>query len=254
MDAENKKASQRSLGAAVRQVMVQLGRLFEEEDPKTAVFESKALQVALASWQHAVETQTSGIDVQRARDLENAKLAMMGKAAQLEKERDDLLARNSELREEIVRLHKREQELKQEVYQSKFEGSGARADAKRLDLEVRELRRRVRALEGGPALSPAEAAPQSTSEKVDPHLATAEPKKKAPKKKAEPKIKIVSTKKTTPKKKTLPKEKAQPKEKAKAKVVPKKNAVSDKKAGSKKKKPAQKPIKRKTEVLEISEP
>jgi chromosome segregation ATPase len=176
MNTTNKSTAQRSFGAAVRHILQQVGRLLEEEDPGPLLEEGAALRAALRTWQQTIETQTSGIEVQRARELENEKLVMMAKAARLEKEQSDLVARNQELRQEIVRLHKRETEMKQQLMQTRFEGSGVKADREVLDLEIRDLRRRVRELEGGPPLTPAEAAPQyGQREELDQRLAAEAP-------------------------------------------------------------------------------
>jgi len=153
--------SRLSLSAAIRQVFTQVIRLLEEEDPSFLLTDGAAVSTALAAWRKTVAAQTSGISTQRARELEDAKLEMMGRLAQMQKERDDLQVRNKELLHELVKVKKHEEKNRQQLLDAQFAGSAHKAEAKRLDLEIRELRRRVRELEGGPPLTAAEAAPRS---------------------------------------------------------------------------------------------
>ena len=171
-------SSKRSFGAALKQLFNQLGRMLEEEDPSHLFKEGSSLRVALDVWHNVVETQTSGVAVQKARELEHAKLVALAKVASLEKDTADLRERNQELREQIMGLHKREQEHKKKLLDIKFDGSGARADVERMDLEIRDLRRRIRELEGGPPLAPAEARPRSLEDlfKTPTPMAPEEPK------------------------------------------------------------------------------
>jgi cell division protein FtsB len=154
-------AAQRSLAAAVRQFLNQAGRLLEEQEPRSLVADNGPLLASLASWRQAVDAQTSGLSIEKARSLEGDKLKLMGEVGSLKKECADLRERNEQLRAEIVRLNQREQEFKQQVLDAEFRGGGAKAQAKTLDLEIRDLRRRIRELEGGPPLTPSEAAPRS---------------------------------------------------------------------------------------------
>ena len=150
-------AIQRSLVAALRQVITQLLRALEEEDPTRVLAPTGSLAAALRSWRETVAEQTSGVDIARARELEEQALALRGKVATRDKEIADLKERNADLRAQIVALNKREQAYKQRVLDARFTGNAAVRDVKKLDLEVRELRRRIRELEGGPPLTPAEA-------------------------------------------------------------------------------------------------
>jgi hypothetical protein len=161
----NDPQAQKDLATALRQVMTQVVRLLEVQEPAKLLAPGGGLDVTLDRWREAVAKQTAGLSVQEARDLKLDRLEQMARAAQLQKEIVDLKARNAELLEEIVRLNKREAALKQQLTDQQFSASGHREDARRLDLEVRDLRRRIRELEGGPALTPQEAAPHSTPEK-----------------------------------------------------------------------------------------
>lgn len=154
-------AAQRSLAAAVRQLLNQVGRLLEEQQPSSLLVDNGPVVAALVSWRQAVEAQTSGLSIEKARALEIDKLRLMGEVGALKKEAADLRERNEQLRAEIVRLNQREQDFRQQLLDAEFRGGGARAQAKTLDLEIRDLRRQIRELEGGPPLKPSEAAPQS---------------------------------------------------------------------------------------------
>ena len=155
-------AAQASLTAALRQVVNQLLRLLEERDPSSLLENGGNFGSALESWRRSVEAHTSTLSVQKSRELEEGRLQAMARAARLEKESTDFRERNVELRAEIVRLNKREEGLRQQLLEIQFARDGQKAEAKRLDLEVRDLQRRIRELEGGPPLTPAEAAPRST--------------------------------------------------------------------------------------------
>jgi hypothetical protein len=155
----NTVAAQASLAAALRQVLNQLLRLMEQAEPNGA-----DLTAAVEGWRRTIVAHTSSLPVQRARELEERQLEAQARASRLEKECADLRARNAELLDEIVRLNKREEGLRQELLNVQFARDGHRTEAKRLDLEIRDLRRRVRELEGGPPLTPAEAAPKSTTD------------------------------------------------------------------------------------------
>jgi len=155
-----------SLAAALRHVLAQLAKLLEQEDPQPLLQADQPFELALRGWRRAVEAQTGTATVQRTRELEHAKLELMGRVAQKQKERDDLQVRNKELLEQLVKQKKHEEAIKQRLLEAQFAGGGLKAEAKQLDLEIRELRRRVRELEGGPPLTPAEAAPTSKSASV----------------------------------------------------------------------------------------
>jgi chemotaxis protein histidine kinase CheA len=164
MTTDLTSSAQASLAGALRQVMNQVLRLLEDGDTSRLLENGGNLMPALDGWRRAVETQTSSHTVQRARELEDARLEAMAKVAVFEKECADLRERNAELRAEIVRLNKREEGIKQQMFDLQFERDNNKAEAKRLDLEVRDLNRRIRELEGGPPLSPAEAAPRAQEE------------------------------------------------------------------------------------------
>ena len=154
-----------SLAAALRHVFTQISRTLEEDDPAALLEKGGALASALEGWRKSVAMQTSGADIKRARQLEQEKLQLMGNVAEQKKELDDLRERNQDLRDQLVKVRKRQDEAKQDTLKAKFESSGHRDQVKKLDLEVRELRRRVRELEGGPPLSASEAAPTSLERK-----------------------------------------------------------------------------------------
>lgn len=158
---KHEATSRVSLAAALRHVLAQLAKLLEHDDALPLLAEGAPFELALQGWRKAVATQTSSATVKRARELEHAKLELMGRVAQLQKERDDFQERNKELLDQLVKQKRHEEAIKQRLLEAQFAGGGLKAEAKRLDLEVRELRRRVRELEGGPPLTPAEAAPQS---------------------------------------------------------------------------------------------
>ncbi|MCK5798533.1 MAG: hypothetical protein KAI47_15180, partial [Deltaproteobacteria bacterium] len=166
--------SQVSLAASLRQVVNQLLRLLEAEDPNPLLHDVKGIERALESWRRTIDGLTSGVDVKRARELEQGKLEMMGKLAEAQKVNHDLKERNKELLAQIVRLNEHETAHKQRVVELRFSTSGHKAEAKSLDLEVRELRRRIRELEGGPPLTAIEAAPQSLKKEGNDAGATSE--------------------------------------------------------------------------------
>jgi|GEM_PF-4487261 hypothetical protein len=247
---KSSSSSKRSFGVALRQLFNQLGRMLEEDDPTHLFKEGSSLRVSLDAWHHVVETQTSGVAVQRARELEHAKLVALAKVASLEKETADLRERNQELREQIMGLHKREQEHKKKLLDSKFDGSGARADVERMDLEIRDLRRRIRELEGGPPLAPSDARPRSLEDLFKKPTDTAPDNAAAPKAKTTAKAKPQKTKgkkATTRPAKKAPKAKKAAAPKGK-KATPKKSAAKGQKPATKKsgsKKAADKPLKKK---------
>lgn len=159
--AKKNSNGQVSVAASLRQVFNQLIRLLEIEETEDLLSDPNAMERSLESWRRSIGGLTAGVSAKRARELENDKLQFMAKAAKLQKEADDLTARNKDLRDQIVRLGKRETANKQDLLKAQLVSSDSVRDAKALDLEVRQLRRRIRELEGGPPLSAAEAAPQS---------------------------------------------------------------------------------------------
>ena len=75
------------------------------------------------------------------RELDDAQLMLMGKEAEFKNDLAKLQERNAELLDRVVRLTQHERELEAKILDAKFEGSGAKAEAKRLDGELRDLRR-----------------------------------------------------------------------------------------------------------------
>jgi cell division protein FtsB len=160
----NASDGQVSLAASLRQIFNQLLRLLEVDDPALLLRDANSMQRSIESWRRTIEGMTSTADVQRSRELERAKLELMGQVAAGQKVNNDLKERNKELLAQIVRLNERESVHKQKVLDLQFAANGAKGETKKLDLEVRELRRRIRELEGGPPLTAAEAAPLSLQE------------------------------------------------------------------------------------------
>ena len=157
--------AQGNLAAALRQVFNQLIRLLETSNPDQLLGDKGAVGLALEGWRRSVAAQTAGLKVQQARELKAAKLDLMARVGQLEKANQDLRERNAHVRDEIVRLSKNEVALKQKLTDVQLTSNSFRDEARALDLEVRDLRRKVRELEGGPPLTAEEAAPRSKAKK-----------------------------------------------------------------------------------------
>jgi hypothetical protein len=172
-----------NIAAALRHVLNQLLRALEEPDPSFLLKDGGALPNALDGWRKTLAGLAAEPTLERARRLEEDKLVLMGKVAVLEKECADLRARNGELLEKLVKLNQREDQTKKQILDAQFSANGFKAEAKRLDLEVRDLRRQLRTLEGGPPLTPAEAAPHSIQAPVE-KSRSPKPKQPAGKKKA----------------------------------------------------------------------
>jgi predicted RNase H-like nuclease (RuvC/YqgF family) len=190
-----------SLTAALRQVLNQLARLLEEQDAAPLLRPGGPLHAALGQWRAVLGERQAQPAVQREAELEQAKLELMGRVAVLQKEHADLRGRNQELLEQIVRLNQREETVRKQSLEAQLAVESRRAEAKRLDLEVRDLRRRIRELEGGPALSPAEAAPRSTLEaEADPVAQLAPPRRR----RRSPKVKVAAGAKPSAKPKAKP--------------------------------------------------
>ena len=153
--------AQGSIAAGLRQVLNQLLRLLESGDPARMLEADGPFDQALAQWRRGIAAQTAGLTVREARELKSDKLRLMGQVGTLDKKNQDLNEHNVRLREEVVRLNKKIVELKQQVTDVQFTVNTHLDEAKSLDLEVRELRRKIRELEGGPPLTPEEAAPRS---------------------------------------------------------------------------------------------
>jgi len=135
------------LTVALRELLTRLQLLLEAEGPSTGA--DQPLVAAVESWRRALAAA-------RAPSLElRARLGLV------ERECSELRTRNAELLDEVVRLNTRNGFSRRELVEAQLARDQQRAEARRLDLEVRDLRRRVRELEGGPPLSPSEAAPRS---------------------------------------------------------------------------------------------
>ncbi len=79
--------------------------------------------------------------------LEQAKLDLLGQTTKLKNDIFDLKKRNSELLEQVVQLTKRERDLSKQILDAQFQGSGHKADKKKLEIEVRDLKRAVKEAE-----------------------------------------------------------------------------------------------------------
>ena len=167
--------TQVSLAGALRQVFNQVLRTLEAPDPAALLEVGGPMEAALESWRKAIVAQTADHSIQKARRLEGTNLELRGMVAIQEKEIRDLRERNEALRDELVKLNKREETFKQQVFDAQFEAKKYKSEAKKLDLEVRDLRRRIRELEGGPPLTPSEAAPRATVHAKQPPAAPAKP-------------------------------------------------------------------------------
>jgi len=79
--------------------------------------------------------------------LEETKLALLGQTTKLKNEVYDLKKRNSELLEKVVYLTQKERNLSQQILDAQFSGSGHRADKKKLEVDMADLRREVKRAE-----------------------------------------------------------------------------------------------------------
>ncbi|MCD6498647.1 MAG: hypothetical protein J7M25_10160 [Deltaproteobacteria bacterium] len=79
--------------------------------------------------------------------LEETKLALLGQTTKLKNEVHDLKKRNSELLEKVVYLTQKERNLSQQILDAQFSGSGHRADKKKLEVDMADLRREVKRAE-----------------------------------------------------------------------------------------------------------
>jgi hypothetical protein len=93
------------------------------------------------------ETEHKAVLARLKRELDDAQLMLIGKEAEFKNDLQKLQERNAELLDRVVRLTQRERELEAKILDAKFEGSGAKAEAKRLDGELRDLRRVLKAKE-----------------------------------------------------------------------------------------------------------
>lgn len=82
-----------------------------------------------------------------AKELDDAQVTLMGKEAEFRNELQELQERNAELLDKIVKLTQRDRELQAKVLDAKFDGTGAKDQAKKLDTDLRDLRRSQKAKE-----------------------------------------------------------------------------------------------------------
>ncbi|MCC6751299.1 MAG: hypothetical protein IT371_26840 [Deltaproteobacteria bacterium] len=146
--------------AGLRPVLNELLELLSATQPDVRLATGGALLRALDEWSAAVSRQTAQPEREQLHALEHGKLELMGKLAVAQKDTTDLRAHNQQLREDLIRANQKIDAARKEQMEAKLAVETVRANAKALDLEVRDLRRRVRELEGGPPLTPAEAAPE----------------------------------------------------------------------------------------------
>jgi len=81
------------------------------------------------------------------KELDDAQVMLIGKEAEFSNELQDLQERNAELLDKIVKLTQRDRELQAKVLDAKFDGTGAKDQAKKLDTDLRDLRRSHKAAE-----------------------------------------------------------------------------------------------------------
>jgi hypothetical protein len=82
-----------------------------------------------------------------AKELDDVQVTLIGKEAEFKNELQDLQERNAELLDKIVKLTQRDRELQAKILDAKFEGTGAKDQAKKLDTDLRDLRRSHKAQE-----------------------------------------------------------------------------------------------------------
>jgi len=148
--------------------MNQVLRLLEEEQPAPLLREGGPLSAALAAWRGSLQALTAAPEAGELRELEQGKLELAGRVAVLQKECADLRARNAELLEEIVQLNQRQQGVRKEQLEQQLQRDSARAEAKRLDLERRDLARRVATLEAGASTETIQPSPVRSADQETP--------------------------------------------------------------------------------------
>lgn len=81
------------------------------------------------------------------RELDDSQVTLIGKEAEFKNELQALSERNAELLDKIVKLTQRDRELQAKILDAKFDGTGAKDQAKKLDTDLRDLRRSHKAKE-----------------------------------------------------------------------------------------------------------
>jgi len=81
------------------------------------------------------------------KELDDAQVMLIGKEAEYKNDLQELTERNAELLDKIVRLTQRDRELQAKILDAKFDGTGAKDQAKKLDTDLRDLRRSHKAKE-----------------------------------------------------------------------------------------------------------
>ncbi|MFH2006978.1 MAG: hypothetical protein ABI333_10375 [bacterium] len=81
------------------------------------------------------------------KELEDAQLMLMGKEAEFKNDLQDAQERNAELLDRVVKLTHRDRELQAKILDAKFDGSSAKDELKKLDSELRDQRRSLKAKE-----------------------------------------------------------------------------------------------------------
>lgn len=82
-----------------------------------------------------------------AKELDDVRVTLIGKEAEFKNDLQDLQERNAELLDKIVKLTQRDRELQAKILDAKFDGTGAKDQAKKLDSDLRDLRRSHKAKE-----------------------------------------------------------------------------------------------------------
>ncbi len=80
-----------------------------------------------------------------AKELDDTKATLMGKEAEFKNDLQEVQERNAELLDKIVKLTQRDRELQAKVLDAKFDGTGAKDQVKKLDTDLRDQRRAVKA-------------------------------------------------------------------------------------------------------------
>jgi len=114
-----------------------------------------------------------------AKELDNVQVTLIGKEAEFKNELQDLQERNAQLLDKIVKLTQRDRELQAKILDAKFDGTGAKDQAKKLDSDLRDLRRSHKAKEEQIAQisSQLEALEKEAAERPDPAQVAAEAQK-----------------------------------------------------------------------------
>lgn len=101
-----------------------------------------------AMQRQVAELQRLGAEHARlTHELDEAQVMLMGKEAEFKNDLQELQERNAELLDKIVKLTQRDRELQAKITEAKFEGTGAKDQVKKLDSDLRDLRRSHKAKE-----------------------------------------------------------------------------------------------------------